>query len=336
MGGGDPTLIEKTIHAFALLGHLAKMKIPFVFKGGTSLLLRLPQFRRLSIDVDILCPLPDAELDRVLDEIAPIHPFLRHEEDHRGFSRLPARRHFKFFYQPCDPNNRGAYVQLDVVKEEKLHPYSSVVPIQQPLLIVEEDLQVEVSTVEGLLGEKLTAFAPTTVGIPLHHDPMQVMKQLFDVAELFNAATDHDSIANAYSAVFQAENGYRDNRFTKEDALSDTFETARQLCQSGLRGAVPHEHQPLLETGRRALASHLIGTTFTLDQARVAGAKAACIAAALSNGSDHLLIDRFANEPDLIARLATLTLPDPVLQRLRSSNPEAFHYWARAFGVLGD
>lgn len=37
LGGGDPTLIEKTIHAFALLTHLARRGVPMVFKGGTSL-----------------------------------------------------------------------------------------------------------------------------------------------------------------------------------------------------------------------------------------------------------------------------------------------------------
>ena len=55
LGGCDPVLLEKTIHAFALLDALATRGLEFVFKGGTSLLLRLPRIRRLSIDVDIFC-----------------------------------------------------------------------------------------------------------------------------------------------------------------------------------------------------------------------------------------------------------------------------------------
>jgi predicted nucleotidyltransferase component of viral defense system len=53
LGGCDPVLLEKTIHVFALLDALAARGVEFVFKGGTSLLLRLPQVRRLSIDADI-------------------------------------------------------------------------------------------------------------------------------------------------------------------------------------------------------------------------------------------------------------------------------------------
>lgn len=30
----DPTLLEKTIYAFELLGRLAEQKIEFIFKGG--------------------------------------------------------------------------------------------------------------------------------------------------------------------------------------------------------------------------------------------------------------------------------------------------------------
>ena len=47
LGGCDPVLLEKTIHAFALLDALATRGLEFVFKGGTSLLLRLPRIRRL-------------------------------------------------------------------------------------------------------------------------------------------------------------------------------------------------------------------------------------------------------------------------------------------------
>src|ERR1035438_8056663 len=82
--GVDPGLLERALHAFALLGHLAESDLKFVFKGGTSLLLHVPLIRRLSIDIDILCSAPAAELDRVLAEVSRVKPFIRHEEDERG------------------------------------------------------------------------------------------------------------------------------------------------------------------------------------------------------------------------------------------------------------
>ncbi|MCY3020147.1 MAG: nucleotidyl transferase AbiEii/AbiGii toxin family protein [Planctomycetota bacterium] len=334
MGGGDPTLIEKTIHAFALLCHLARRDVPLVFKGGTSLMLRLPRPRRLSIDVDILCPLPNGELDPILAEVGRTAPFLRHEEDPRDPNRLPARRHFKFFYTPCDANNPAPHVLLDVVREQQVYPHTGKVSVQSPLFLVEEEVRVEVPTMEGLLGDKLAAFAPNTVGVPCREESaMQVMKHLFDVGALFDAATDFTGVAQAYDAIFRVENGYRSNRFTREAALTDTMETARRLCHVGLKGAVPHEHQRLLEVGRRAVASHLIGGTLTRDEAKVAAAKAAFLAAALRDGTPQAFAPGFRYEPLQTARLATATVADPVLQRLRGGNPEAFHYWAMVGGT---
>ena len=102
IGGCDPVLLEKTIHTFALLDALAARGLEFVFKGGTSLLLRLPHIRRLSIDADILCQEPAEKLDPLLAEISRTRPFTGMTEDDRGEHRVPARRHFKFFYTPLD------------------------------------------------------------------------------------------------------------------------------------------------------------------------------------------------------------------------------------------
>src|SRR6266516_4700519 len=115
--GVHPGLLERALHAFALLGHLAESDLKFVFKGGTSLLLHVPVIRRLSIDIDILCSAPAAELDQILKEVASVPPFIRYEEDERGSRGLPERRHFKFFYTPLVAGNPAPYVFLDVVEE---------------------------------------------------------------------------------------------------------------------------------------------------------------------------------------------------------------------------
>lgn len=56
MGVRDIALAEKTIRAFSLLEALARSGCPFLFKGGSSLMLHLNTSRRLSIDIDIICP----------------------------------------------------------------------------------------------------------------------------------------------------------------------------------------------------------------------------------------------------------------------------------------
>ena len=97
LGGCDPVLLEKTIHAIALLDALAGRGLNFVFKGGTSLLLLLPRIRRLSIDADIVCGETPDKLLRLLAEVASTSPFERFTEDDRGKDPVPARRHFKLY-----------------------------------------------------------------------------------------------------------------------------------------------------------------------------------------------------------------------------------------------
>jgi stage V sporulation protein SpoVS len=40
----DAGILERVIHAFALLGHLKECGLDFVFKGGTSILLHTPGY----------------------------------------------------------------------------------------------------------------------------------------------------------------------------------------------------------------------------------------------------------------------------------------------------
>ena len=53
----DLGIIEKVIRAFALLDILASSGCPYIFKGGTCVgLIFGDKTRRLSIDIDIICP----------------------------------------------------------------------------------------------------------------------------------------------------------------------------------------------------------------------------------------------------------------------------------------
>jgi len=66
--GADPGLIEKHIYAFELLHCLVKSEKEFVFKGGTSLHLILPDHRRLSTDLDIVGVFALDELSSLIEK----------------------------------------------------------------------------------------------------------------------------------------------------------------------------------------------------------------------------------------------------------------------------
>ena len=334
----DPSLLERALHAFALLGHLAESGLDFVFKSGTSLLLHVPVIRRLSIDIDILCAAPAAELEKVLGEVAVVPPFIRFEEDERGARGLPARRHFKFFYPPLFPGNPNPFVFLDVVEESHV-PHDIVTRTITPdILQIRREIPVQVPTVESLLvADKLTAFAPRTTGVPFTPpngrpaDTMQIMKQLFDIGELFNVAEDLVAVRRVYQQVFELECGYRGGNFSHREALDDTFDAALHLSRHGLKGvAATHEAQ-LLEDGRKRLLSHLVNHNFNLDAARLAAAKAALLSRLILRDGQDDSLSHWRTLP-AIEVIGGLTIDGAWdrLQRLKGTAPDAFYYWYQA------
>ena len=52
--GADSSILERTVFAFGLLEAIRSVDMPFIFKGGTSLLVLLDKPRRLSTDIDII------------------------------------------------------------------------------------------------------------------------------------------------------------------------------------------------------------------------------------------------------------------------------------------
>lgn len=329
IGGCDPVLLEKTIHAFALLDALAAHGLEFVFKGGTSLLLRLPHIRRLSIDADIYCQEPPEKLNPLLNEISRTKPFTRMTEDDRGELRIPARRHLKFFYTPIDSNNPAPFVLLDVVHERNVYPKVERVPLRLPF--IESNASLLVPTVEGLLGDKLTAFGPNTTGIALNaHRTMQFMKQVFDIGELFNVAADLPAVKAAYAQVFAAENGYRGGQFTLAKGLQDSFDTAYLIAQVGFANAPQDGRCHLIEAGRKQIASHLVGVKFRREEMKIAAAKAALLATALSAETPPTFPALRYDETKL-ASLKSVTFGGayPAIGKLKAV-PEAMWLWNQA------
>ena len=79
----DPILIERAIYAFELLANLLENGIKLVFKGGTGLILLIPELKRLSIDLDIITNEKNATMEKVFNTIVKEGVFNRWEEDKR-------------------------------------------------------------------------------------------------------------------------------------------------------------------------------------------------------------------------------------------------------------
>ncbi len=102
-------MLEKTIAALQLLGHLAESGLPIQFKGGSSLLLRLNPIRRLSIDVDIVTQAKAEELIAVLKRVSHLMPLAGYTHDAQRDKELPPKKHFRIFY-PSDVKANNDHV----------------------------------------------------------------------------------------------------------------------------------------------------------------------------------------------------------------------------------
>ena len=157
----DKTLIEKTIRAFSLLESLALSGCPFTFKGGTACMLHLGSSKRLSIDIDIICP-PGTDISQYVMNHSEEYGFTDIKLVERLSSHNVPKSHAKCFYKVSYVTNKEEEaILLDVLFEE-IH-YEKVVqlPISSPFLKTDgEDVMVNVPSAEDILGDKLTAFAP--------------------------------------------------------------------------------------------------------------------------------------------------------------------------------
>ena len=97
----DLGTLEKCVIALELVGRLQQAGLNFIFKGGTSLLLHLPEPRRLSIDVDIICLDGAEKLKEVLESIGKEAPFTKWEHQKHRDREAPPTQHYQVYYTPA-------------------------------------------------------------------------------------------------------------------------------------------------------------------------------------------------------------------------------------------
>ncbi len=324
--GSDPILVEKMIMALTLVEELRLSSLDFIFKGGTSLLL-LGEPRRFSIDLDILLT-QKTDLEKAFHAITAMSVFPRFEENRRP-GELP-KQHYKFFFNSVI-EAKESHILLDILFEGNPYPRLQDVKLESPLVSTEgKATKVACPTVEGLLGDKLTAFAPHTTGILYGAGKeLGIAKQLFDIGALFDAATDFRQVGQAFQNVVAIQLAYRSLRkLTPTDVLQDAFDTA---CIIGMRGSAAGNEYAELSEGFKKLAAFIYSGHFTIDTAILCAAKAAYLAALLIRQKNS--IGRFGPGQDLASWM--ISNPDyNKLNKVKKNSPEAFFYYFRALELM--
>ncbi|MEA2067858.1 MAG: nucleotidyl transferase AbiEii/AbiGii toxin family protein, partial [Verrucomicrobiota bacterium] len=268
-------------------------------------------------------------LEAVLQEIGNESRFENFEPDRRDPDRLPKRSHYKFSYTSA-VNGRPADILLDVMEEECLYPETTSTPVATSFAIPENHFEVQTPTLENLTADKLTAFAPNTIGVKYStSSSLKILKHCADVGVLFDHCENMEELHAAYEAIWPVENSYRENAFSREQVLDDTIEAARLIGMLDLKGCPNSPEIEILRTGIKQLDSHIVGTRFSLNEAKVCAAKAAWLATALK--ISHILTAAPRYSIEELQELAGTPLQNEFapLNRLKGGAPEAYYFWLK-------
>ncbi len=331
----DKILVEKVIRALLLLEGLVVHEIPFVFKGGTALMLHLNSSKRLSIDIDIILPVEVEGFEDILKDIVAEQDFTRLELQHRSTNTKIKKEHYKFFYTPIHKSSKEEeYVLLDILFEKVGYANVIEIPIQSSFVPIEGDpITVKVPCLEDMLGDKLTAFAPNTTGIPYFKKKdsmsMEIIKQLYDIGNLFDVANDLEIIKSTFLTFAKTELTYRDiNGLTANDVLEDIYQTSLNIVTRGTDGKGDFEQ---LQLGIRRITGFIFSESFHLEKAIILASKAAYISILIKEDTD--VIEKF-NNPKLLKNWQILEPLNNKLNKLKKSNPEAFFYWFKIYELI--
>lgn len=326
--GNDPALLERVLYAFGLLEAITKVKLPFVFKGGTCLMLLLKRPMRLSTDIDIVVE-PGTDIDAYIEEAGKLFPFIRVEEQKRIGRNNIVKRHFKFVYL-SPTSGREVTILLDVLFEE--NHYASLVErnIENELLLVEKpDITVKIPDVNCILGDKLTAFAPHTTGIPFGvSKELEIMKQMFDCMTLFREMDDFDEVKRTYDKIVESEIAYRGLNIGKEDVLKDTIDAC--ACIIG-RGSVLSEDYKHYQKGLGGIKGHIYKTKYNGEYAAVYACEVMYLAASILTDQDSC---PYITQPELYIDSKLALKEYQKLSYIKKAKIEAYGYIVEAVKML--
>lgn len=286
----DKIILEKMIHALHLLERLKANGLDFVFKGGTSLVLLLKEGNRFSIDIDIICNAERKDLEEILNRVIESSHFTAWKlDEHRSYQPGVPKAHYKFSFNTRQQGS--GTILLDVLLEDSIYPALTELPVDTKWIETEAETIVTVPTVDAITGDKLTAFAPNTIGIPYFKGKdkqpfsMEICKQLFDLSKLFEHIEDVELVAKSFMAFAEQEINYRKNAnpesdLTPKKVLQDTIDTCLIIAKRG--GGSDDEKQKFAELQRGIKAfdfGFLMSGNFRIDDAVPASSRIAYLAA---------------------------------------------------------
>jgi len=328
--------LEKAIAALYLLESLVQSNIKLIFKGGTSLLLLLGKIYRLSIDIDLILNDKNREIESIFADICKQNKiFYKYEKQEREKAKIIGTDHYKFYYRPFADDADESYILLDLYYMKNPYGKTQKMEITSDILYTEGDnVYVETPDVNSILADKLTAFAPDTIGISLTAKPghrpkrVEVIKQLFDISNLFDKADDIKCIKETYKTIAEHEIKTKMLNITSEDTLDDSKYYAYLI---GHAGKLDETLYTMISKGYKDFSKFVSDLLFDENQAILAAAKVAYLIKALTDNYNEL--EKYKNTIDM-SQWEINNKDYTSFNEYKYSNPEAFFYWVKATGEV--
>lgn len=207
---------------------------------------------------------------------------------------------------------KDAHVLLDILFDAHAYPALVRLPIKAEWIHTHlDDVLVEVPTAAAIAGDKLTAFAPTTTGILYGQGKeLEIVKQLHDVGRLYHRIDNLEVFIAAFTGTVAKEIADRGGTCTADQVLDDIVGTAAVVARKERNKAEPHRSQYLeIKRGLSQFINYQTRGPFRIDEAAIAGAKAALLAARIKTRDTSALpvfvagtkkADYLVTEPDFI------------------------------------
>ncbi|WP_233244132.1 nucleotidyl transferase AbiEii/AbiGii toxin family protein [Brumimicrobium oceani] len=321
------------IRALYLLELLQKAEIDFVFKGGTALMLLLSEPKRFSIDIDIIISEKLHRIEDVFSILIQESEFIHFKVDKRTDLSKIEKAHYKFYYKPVtNSRSKEEYILLDILYE-KSHYGKYIQGIEVTSVFIKsihENITVKMPISEAILGDKLTAFAPRTTGIPYYRNKeIEIIKQLFDIGNLFDIVENIEAVSMVFNQFAKTELAYRNiSDCTPLDVLKDIYETSLVISTRGMGGIGNFEE---LQKGIRNIKNFIFSETFHLERAMILASKAAYLSAIIQSRTED--ISRFSSPLEIVSWKIEQPF-ETKLNKLKKTNPEAFFYWYKAYELV--